>query len=70
MAEKLNYDTTTHEDATSLSKRDCRKLKTTTYEINGHYEAADDCSGDNCAKQKKGAESTAIYKRNTIQHLT
>ena len=70
MTDTLNWKTKTHEDAETMSKRDCRKKKTTTYEICGRYEATDDCGGDNCAKQKKSGASTAIYKRNTRQHLT
>ena len=70
MGENLKWDTDCHEEATTRSKVDCDKDKKTTYLIRGHYEAADDCGGDNCAKQKKSADSTSIYKRETRQQLT
>ena len=66
---ELNYDTTTKEDTEIKSKRDCMGKKTTHFDICGHYEACDDFSGDNCAKQTKTGDSTAYYQRETIQHL-
>ena len=67
--EKLHYDTKTHEDTEIESCMGGKKSLTTTYKYCGHFEAADDCSGENCAKQMKSGESTAVYQRETIQHL-